>query len=196
MQGILFLCGALGLGLCVIDFFDSEKRIAWYARFWAAWTLGIVCLGFITLVCAVVTRNLSVAIVAGIGAGILACAYKIFQWLRTEKPFAFIRSVSIRNIPWLEFAFLVLMIAIFCVSALQAMIFDQNGFPYGILKGWGDGAYHLDIIQHFAQSQLFTLTQPIAANLQLTYPFFVDFVSAILLRAGMPASGFRPAWTC
>jgi len=186
MQGFLFLCGALGLGLCVIDFFDSEKRIVWYARFWGAWTIGIVCLGFIQLVCAVATRSLFSAILAGIGVGILASAYKIFQWFRAKRLFVFARMVSIRKIPWMEYVFVLAVIVIFFISALQAMLFDQNGFPYGILKGWGDGAYHLDIIQHFAVSEPFNLTQPIAANLQLTYPFFVDFVSAILFHAGLP----------
>jgi len=81
-----------------------------------------------------------------------------------------------------------LILAVFCILALiilfQTLIF-KDGFPIAILKGWGDIAYHLDIIKSLETSEPFELIQPIASDFPLTYPFLIDFLSAIFLKLGL-----------
>ena len=78
--------------------------------------------------------------------------------------------------------------AVVAILSLQSMLFDADGYPFGILKGWGDGAYHLDMVQRLAGVDPFTLDQPVAGGRVLSYPFLVNFISAILLKAGASLS--------
>lgn len=69
---------------------------------------------------------------------------------------------------------------------LQVMIWDPDGLPSSVLVGWGDGAYHLDIIRRLETADPFRLEQPIAVGEPLTYPVFLDFASAVVLKIGAP----------
>ncbi len=60
----------------------------------------------------------------------------------------------------------------------------KDGEVLGILKGWGDTAYHLDIIGVLAEGHPLRIEHPVAARTALTYPFFIDFVSAMFRKAG------------
>lgn len=76
--------------------------------------------------------------------------------------------------------------ALYLVVVVTVMLPSEDGTPRGILKGWGDVAYHLDIIETLAANGLFRLEQPIAGGTPLTYPFFIDWVSAALRKLGLP----------
>ncbi|MDO8560110.1 MAG: hypothetical protein Q7S23_03715, partial [bacterium] len=69
---------------------------------------------------------------------------------------------------------------------LQVLLPDEV-FVRAIFVGWGDAAYHLSIIQRLAVAQPFTLEHPVFAGHALTYPFLVDFLSAVYRRLGASA---------
>ncbi|MFN7088532.1 MAG: hypothetical protein ACK4NX_01755, partial [Candidatus Paceibacteria bacterium] len=96
----------------------------------------------------------------------------------------------LRDILGWQQAALVLMFAAYLGILWQVMIWDSKGLPFSVLVGWGDGAYHLDIISRLANSKPFSISQPIAAGQPLTYPFMIDFLSAIF-----KAIGLNDAWS-
>lgn len=82
--------------------------------------------------------------------------------------------------------FIFLMVAVVVILGLQSMLFDAEGLPFGVLKGWGDGAYHLNMVQRLATADPFVLDQPVAGGRVLSYPVLVNFLSAILDFGGLP----------
>ncbi len=101
----------------------------------------------------------------------------------------FLKILNSRLVPqkpkWSD-AFLFLMAAAIVVLGLQSMLFDAEGLPFGVLKGWGDGAYHLNMVQRLATADPFVLDQPVAGGRVLSYPVLVNFLSAILDFGGLP----------
>ena len=81
-----------------------------------------------------------------------------------------------------------LLVAIFLHSAilLGVFILDEQGFPLTILKGWGDSAYHLNMISRLKTADPFILEQPIVAGERLTYPFVINLLSALYEKIGLP----------
>ncbi len=85
-----------------------------------------------------------------------------------------------------------LPIALVWISACVILLplFQSHSFmqtPEGWVSGggaWGDYAWHSTIIHHFAQRPRISLEHPLLAGHVITYPFLIDFFSAILLRAG------------
>lgn len=78
-----------------------------------------------------------------------------------------------------------LLFLVYLGVIFQVLLWDAEGLPQAVLVGWGDSAYHLDIISRLASADPFQLDQPIANSQPLTYPFMVDFFSAILVRLGL-----------
>jgi hypothetical protein len=79
------------------------------------------------------------------------------------------------------------MFALYLFVVLNVLTLGKDGLPLGILKGWGDVALHLGMIQVMAESEPFRLDHPAAAGTGLTYPFAINLFSALLQRAGIPA---------
>ncbi len=68
---------------------------------------------------------------------------------------------------------------------LDRAFFAQNGeLLTGVENNLGDLPFHLGIITGFAQGQNFPPQHPEFAGARLTYPFIVDFVAAMFVRAG------------
>jgi hypothetical protein len=79
------------------------------------------------------------------------------------------------------------MFALYLFVVLSVLALGKDGLPLGILKGWGDVALHLGMIQVIAESEPFRLDHPAAAGTGLTYPLAINLFSALLQRAGVPA---------
>ncbi len=63
---------------------------------------------------------------------------------------------------------------------------DEGGLTAGHVNLWGDWAIHFTMGSSMAYRQLFLEQNPLLINSTFKYPFFVNFVSALLIRAGVP----------
>lgn len=78
----------------------------------------------------------------------------------------------------------IVLLLLYLAVVATVLTVGADGTPRAILKGWGDTAYHLDIIGTLAARTLHP-TNPALAGEPLAYPFFIDFVSALLRKAGL-----------
>ncbi len=67
----------------------------------------------------------------------------------------------------------------------------------GVDNNLGDLPFHISIINGFARGENFPPQHPEYAGVRLTYPFLIDFISAMFLRAGasLESSMFWPGFT-
>ncbi|HEY6274483.1 MAG TPA: hypothetical protein VIX19_21060 [Terriglobales bacterium] len=74
----------------------------------------------------------------------------------------------------------------------RAMYETPQGIFTGVRNNLGDGPLHLQIIFSFAQGHNFPPDDPTYAGIRFAYPFLVDFLSSMLVRAG--ANIFAAMW--
>ncbi|OGF75901.1 hypothetical protein A3G54_00755 [Candidatus Giovannonibacteria bacterium RIFCSPLOWO2_12_FULL_44_15] len=181
---MLFLISGYGLGLLAVKFLDPLEKLSLLERFIARLIVGFLGIGFEILFFSLAARNLSIAIYLSFAINI-ALAFKHYR-----KDFIGYREslrtyfASYSFLSWHSLILTFLFLA-FSGVFLQVLTFDAQGLPQGTLIGWGDIAYHLDMIRHLALSDPFVLDQPIANGAPLTYPLMINFLSAILLRLGL-----------
>jgi hypothetical protein len=65
-----------------------------------------------------------------------------------------------------------------------AMYETPQGIFTGVRNNLGDGPLHLQVISSFAQGKNLPPEDPTYAGVRFAYPFLVDFLSAMLVRAG------------
>src|ERR1044071_7743078 len=76
------------------------------------------------------------------------------------------------------------------ISILLAMVFSRavferpDGIYTGVTNNLGDLPLHLQIINSFTQGQNLPPQDPTYAGVRFAYPFLVDFLTAMLVRAG------------
>jgi hypothetical protein len=66
----------------------------------------------------------------------------------------------------------------------RAVLFEGGGIGTGVDHNLGDLPFHLAIISSFAYGQNLPPEHPELAGVRLTYPFLVDFIAAMIVRAG------------
>ncbi|MCA1635910.1 MAG: hypothetical protein LC802_20020 [Acidobacteria bacterium] len=71
----------------------------------------------------------------------------------------------------------------------RAMYQNEGGIFTGVDNNIGDLPFHLGIITSFVYGDNFPPQHPEYAGIRLTYPFVVDFVAAIFVRAGATLQG-------
>lgn len=92
-----------------------------------------------------------------------------------------------KKLPWLVKIHFSFWLAYFIIFWGRAMEFDVAGNLYANhVNIWGDWAAHLTIVSKLAFDGLFTLESPFLINRVLSYPFASDFISAVLVKAGLP----------
>lgn len=72
----------------------------------------------------------------------------------------------------------------------RALFEKPDGLYTGILNNYGDLPFHIAIITGFAYGDNFPPQDPIFAGARFTYPFLMDFLTAMLVRSG---AGLRDA---
>lgn len=88
-----------------------------------------------------------------------------------------------------ELVFFVLVAALLWFVFERAM-FERSGEIYtGVDNNLGDLPFHLSIITSFAGGDNFPPVHPEFAGARLTYPFLVDFLTAMFVRAGAALGG-------
>ena len=76
------------------------------------------------------------------------------------------------------------------LAILLAMVFSRaaferpNGIFTGVTNNLGDLPLHFQVINSFAQGQNLPPEDPTYAGVRFAYPFLVDFLTAMLVRAG------------
>ncbi|HVF67269.1 MAG TPA: hypothetical protein VM914_06385, partial [Pyrinomonadaceae bacterium] len=75
-----------------------------------------------------------------------------------------------------------------CVFA-NAMYVTREGLFTGVDTNLGDMPFHAAVITGFAHGENFPPQHPELAGTPLTYPFVVDFVTAMFVRAGASLEG-------
>lgn len=82
-----------------------------------------------------------------------------------------------------------ILISLYFIVVIPQLIFFRDGALWmGAANVWADWAAHLTYVNHFAQKpvSLWFSGNPIFAGEPLHYPFGVNFISAMLIRLGLP----------
>jgi len=113
---------------------------------------------------------------------LLAAAYIVFAYIK-QKTWIKFKSLDIHN------AGLIVLIVLMTLSALitPKILFldsDTGALETSTINAYGDLGFHLANITNLAYSSTIPPNSPISAGNRLTYPFFSNFFSAILLIAG------------
>ncbi|HSE83010.1 MAG TPA: hypothetical protein VLB01_00510 [Thermodesulfobacteriota bacterium] len=183
IAAVIFLLLQIAFGFLFLTFLDPENKLSRAEIFFKSVVLGLAASSFLLLLLLLVLRSWSAVIPL---LWVLLIISGIFTlWKR-------FRSIRFRTLPGVNLSFIFsfsslgLLAAVFLYSAilLGVFILDGQGFPLTILKGWGDSAYHLDMISRLKTADPFTLEQPIVAGERLTYPFVVNLLSAVYERIG------------
>ncbi len=66
----------------------------------------------------------------------------------------------------------------------RAMIETPEGIATGVINNFGDLPFHISVITSFAYGNNFPPEDPTFAGVKFTYPFLVDFISAVFVRCG------------
>lgn len=66
----------------------------------------------------------------------------------------------------------------------RAMIEAPEGIATGVINNFGDLPFHISVITSFAYGNNFPPEDPTFAGVKFTYPFLVDFISAVFVRCG------------
>src|SRR6185437_3265475 len=89
---------------------------------------------------------------------------------------------SVAGIGYLAFY---LAIAILLAMVFNRAVFERpNGIYTGVMNNLGDLPLHLQVINSFAQAHNLPPEDPTFAGVRFAYPFLVDFLAAMLVRAG------------
>src|SRR6476469_6596212 len=92
------------------------------------------------------------------------------------------RESSTGGIGYLAFY---LAIAILLAMVFNRAVFERaNGIYTGVMNNLGDLPLHLQIINSFAQGHNVPPEDPTFAGVRFAYPFLVDFLAALMVRAG------------
>ena len=172
-------------GLVLMSWFDPARRFSPALRFVGAVVVGWVVSGFLVLLLAMGLRSLPAGLLAatlmmaGGLAGFCRTRRRKLRWpTRTAALRAAVKSLW----TWLA----VIMLGAAVLLEIQVLV-PEPPFAAGILVGWGDVALHLGMIERLSVASPFVLEHPAYAGHALSYPFFINFVSAIYRRLGLPA---------
>jgi hypothetical protein len=96
-----------------------------------------------------------------------------------------LRKIRISNFEdRISVIFLALFLILYIKVLFTVLVIGEDGTIRSILKGWGDIAYHLNLIETLSVRGLTKLDQPAAAGVPLNYPFFINWLSALLRKFG------------
>ena len=180
MSAFIFLVLSFVFGVFLFHWLDNKTSFFNFRFLIFSLGIGLAVSGYAVLVLSLVFKSLFYGLAVFLVLGIIGSGLFFMRFLKI------LNSRLVFEKPKWREALLFLMAAVTVILGLQAMIFDSQGFPFGILKGWGDGAYHLNMVQRLAAVNPFFLDQPVAGGRVLSYPVLVNFLSAVLNFGGLP----------
>lgn len=187
-------------GLCIFDFFDHKKRFFWFERLIGSVLCGLVLGNFLILILAILIKNLYQAIFLAlfiyISVSLIAVliyrkslASKLEKFPSNIEEFALrLRHQSWKRFPKTCLPLLMLFLIAGGYAYYLSIILHEGtqGEIRSTMPGWGDNAFHLDIINRLATVNPFDLEHPLLGGANLTYPFLIDFISALFLKLEAP----------
>lgn len=198
----LFFAFQLAFGLVLVGFFDKERRFSVFEKILAAILLGGVIGGFLVLGLALLLKSLFLAILVFIFFALATFVFWFSRLLRRRWPkisFSLANPSGVSEIPSfceglgtfslfsiknICLVILLLILVLYWVLIGSVLFKAPDGTLRGVLVGWGDIALHLNMIQRMAAAQPFLIDHPVMAGAHLTYPFLINFLSAIFLKLG------------
>lgn len=89
----------------------------------------------------------------------------------------------IKQLPWLVYFFFIgIFLFIFGYLAFHLLTFQNGRFFVQPVHAYGDISLHLSIISSFAFGDNFPIQSPILSGTKISYPFLVDFITAIFVN--------------
>ena len=135
----------------------------------------ILGLGAVTIILSAVLLLLPALLLVNAG-----CRAVILSALRP--PASATRKSNIAGIGYLAFY---LAIAILLAMVFNRAVFERpDGIYTGVMNNLGDLPLHLQVTNSFAQGHNLPPEDPTFAGVRFAYPFLVDFLAAMLVRAG------------
>jgi hypothetical protein len=190
MAYLFVLSGILG-GLLVTYIYDEEMPLL--ERLCAGTCIGIVAGGlFAFFLASIFGLTWTVILISNIF--LLLTSLLLCNELRREQIIYDIQVTlqSLRTTIFQPTKERVLPVLFFIIMALvmwnifdRAMFERDGGIYTGVDHNLGDLPLHISIINRFVYGQNFPPEHPEYAGARLTYPFLSDFVTAILVQAGM-----------
>ena len=187
---IVYGIACVGVGYALIAWMDPLSHFGKLGSCIAALTLGFSAMGFIVLLGALTQTSLANGTTLALIAAALIITFR-YTHIRTyvrsylrRKPHADIPALSITK---KEIALLAIPLLLIVLFIFHGMWWTSTG-PLTSFKGWGDGAYHLGMVQQFIAQRTFALTHPFLGNTPLIYTFFINLASAILIKEGASIS--------
>lgn len=177
---IIFLLISFFLGY-KISFFFVGNKISKLALWLISYIFGLTLSSFSILILAVALKNLQYAVFSFLAVSFLISLFLV-EWRKVPellKKMTF-RGIAkkIKKLPWVEIAFLLMFCLFFLDLVSKTLVFD--GSSYGVAAaGYGDIPFHMAEVSYFAHSQPFGLQEPIYLGQKLSYPFLINFLSAI-----------------
>ena len=192
--GLLFICVQICFGLAIFGFFDSKQKFSLWEFFLSAASIGILAIAYLVLIITLVIGSLHSAIFISLVLTLLTIIIRF----KEVKSFFNDAVKAIKNIErpsqlfrvWGFFLFLIIFVYIISISLM--LVRDVAGALKSTLPGWGDTALHISMINRLATSGPFELNHPLMGGANLTYPFMINFISAIFSKLGVSQlSAFR-----
>jgi hypothetical protein len=123
--------------------------------------------------------------------------WALFRWLTFSRAsHLLIYYLFVVFLSWLLFSLKSYRFFFFIVATLlfwlvfdRAMYQNAGGIFTGVDTNIGDLPFHIAVISGFAHGENFPPQHPEFAGVRLTYPFVVDFVTAMFVRAGAGLQG-------
>lgn len=179
---ILFLFFSFFLGWAAVSFFVG-KTISKFKLALVSYIFGLTISSYAVLLLALLCKNLQTAAYIFLAVSATLFVFYVFwnykKIILNIKGFSFVNFWSyFKKIPFWDTAFLLVFIWFFLDLVLKTLVFKNGAFSVAV-AGYGDIPFHMAQINYFAQSQTFGLENPIFSGFQLSYPFLINFLSAI-----------------
>jgi len=180
---ILFIA-ELFFGVLIFDFFDPENKFHTTEKLVAGAFVGFLLSNFLMLAYATFFHSLFFAILFFI---LIFFAVNLLRFKKAIKLFSelniFFRRkwISRKNI-WLFF--LLIILVIYCLYIPTILFYGKGHSLLSPLTGWGDTAFHINLIERFSVADPFYLVHPFMAGEKIVYPLTIDFISGIFLKTG------------
>lgn len=184
--GFIFLTVQILFGISVFSFFDPEKKFHFFEKIAGSVLLGLTISYFIILASSVIFESLPLGFLVFLLIFITTFAIRrlsFFDFISDAKLFFSSKKVFSRKTIWLFFLLLVLLVYWAFISTV--LFKSKDNTFLAVLIGWGDTALHLSLIERFATAHPFNLDHPMMAGVSLTYPFMIDFASALYAKLGL-----------
>src|SRR3989339_461457 len=175
---LLFFFASMGLGLAIME--AVKIVLPAYIKIFFAIILGVI-------VNILVIFGISQVFGLNITNVLIATSLTFFPSLifLTKRPGAFeiFGKLEVKKNPFIVGSLLVLGIFI-VVFFFKSIYVNENGIIAGNRLVWTDWPVHIAIISSFVQGNNFPPQNPLYAGQTISYPFFADFLSAVLQVLG------------